>query len=86
MTEKPKGTGRKPRTGCIYEEETCDGRHRRESSMAAVRYMKGVGRVVGTKRRWVGVITVNYKRYRFRSTNRANVEAFIQDMLMKYGR
>ncbi len=79
------GRGRKPRTGYIYEEETCDGRHRRESTTSAVRYVKGVGRVVGTKRRWVGVITIYRKRYRFRSTNRANVEAFIRMMIARYG-
>lgn len=76
---------RKRRTGCIYEEETNDGKHRREGGMASVRYVRGVGCMTGKKRRWMGEITVNRKRYRFRSTNLSNVQWWVRSMVDKYG-
>lgn len=73
------------RTGCIYAEVTNDGRHRSEGGMSSVRYVRTVGMVPGRKHRWVGEISINGKRHRFRSTNRMNVVFFIREMVMKYG-
>lgn len=40
--------------------------------------------VVSKTHRWVGEITVGYKRFRFRSTNLRNVEAWVRMMVEKY--
>ena len=72
------------RRGCIYSEYTNDGRHRREGGCSSVRYVRGVGRVAGSKLRWVGEISYHKKRYRFRSTNIANVQAWLNKMSEKY--
>ena len=63
-----KGTRR--RRGYIYEE------------YSPKYYRKGVGMCWRT--RYVGEITVCRKRYRCRSTNYANVRAWMDDMLEKY--
>lgn len=58
------------RTGCVYEEYTYK------------RYVRGVG--IDRRRRFVAEIKVRGRRYRCRSTNPANVRAWLQDMLNKY--
>lgn len=68
--------GRK-RTGCIYSEITNKGR----STIA--RGVRGCNTVIYTSR-WVGEICVNYKCYRFRSTNRDNVEWWLSQMCARF--
>ncbi|MDE7440913.1 MAG: hypothetical protein K2M69_01950 [Muribaculaceae bacterium] len=62
------------RTGTIYSEMTNKGR-------SSVRYKRGCEPIYCF--RWVGEITINGKRYRCRSANRANVEAWLDSMLQK---
>lgn len=64
-----------PRKGVIYSEMTNKGR-------SSVRYVRGCKPVYC--HRWVGEVTVNGKRKRFRSTSRSNVEAWVEDILAKY--
>lgn len=58
------------RTGYIYEEFTYK------------RYVRGVG--LCWRRRFVAEIQVAGKRFRCRSTNPRNVQAWLNDMLEKY--
>lgn len=60
------------RSGSIYKEITNSGMHRIGDHRPQY------------KSRYVGEITVNRKRYRFRSTSRSNVERWLQDMLIKF--
>lgn len=62
------------RTGTIYSEFTNKGR-------SSVQYRKGCKPIYCF--RWVGEIVIHGRRYRFRSTNRANVEAWVEDMVNK---
>ncbi|MDE6231081.1 MAG: hypothetical protein K2M37_05635 [Muribaculaceae bacterium] len=62
------------RTGCIYSEFTNKGRR-------SVRYKKGCKPIYCF--RWVGEISIRGKRYRCRSTNRHNVEMWLEDMIRK---
>ena len=64
------------RTGCIYSEFTNKGRR-------SMRFARGSNKPVYSSR-WVGEIVINRKRYRFRSTNYKNVEAWVQRMA-KFG-
>lgn len=73
------------RTGCIYSELYNDGRHRPGSGLSSVTYRRGIGEIIGKKFRWVGEVTVNGKRHRFRSTNRSNVEFFVRSIIARYG-
>lgn len=59
------------RTGYIYSEFTNKGR----CSIKAAQ-----GGIVKCYR-WVGEVTVNGKRHRFRSTNLMNVRAWVNDMI-----
>lgn len=74
--EKRYKRGRK-RTGCIYSEITNHGR----STIA--RGIRGCNTVIYTSR-WVGEICVNYKRYRFRSTNYDNVRWWLSQMCARF--
>lgn len=65
----------KKRHGYIYSEMTNHGR-------CSTKLVKGAPPVYCF--RWVGEIMVNGKRFRFRSTNRDNVEAWLEDMRRKY--
>lgn len=65
------------RTGTIYSEITNKGR----STVA--RGVRGTNKQIYTSR-WVGEIVVNYKRYRFRSTNFDNVRHWVDMMVEKY--
>lgn len=67
----------KYRTGTIYSEITNKGR----STVA--RRVRGTNKQIYTSR-WVGEIVVNYKRYRFRSTNFDNVRHWVDMMVEKY--
>lgn len=62
------------RTGTIYSEFTNKGR-------SSVRYKRGCKPIYCF--RWVGEISIRGKRYRFRSTNRYNVEMWVEDMIRK---
>ncbi len=64
------------RTGCIYSEFTNSGRR-------SMRFARGSNKPVYSSR-WVGEIEIGCKRYRFRSTNLKNVEAWVQRMV-KFG-
>lgn len=64
------------RTGTIYSEMTNKGRR-------SVKYVRGSKPVYCFN--WVAEITVWGKRYRTRSKHRARVEAWLTDMLEKYG-
>lgn len=63
------------RHGCIYSEMTNKGR-------CSTKYVRGAKPLYCF--RWVGEITVHGKRFRFRSTNRDNVVAWLEDMQRKY--
>lgn len=62
------------RAGCIYSEMTNKGR----CSKKLVRGAKPIYCF-----RWVAEIRVRGKRYRSRSTNRRNVEKWLEDMIAK---
>lgn len=47
-------------------------------------YRRGVGRVKNWKARWVAEISYHGKRYRMRSTNVNNCEAWLADMRVKF--
>lgn len=63
------------RHGCLYSEMTNKGR-------CSTKYTRGAKPLYCF--RWVGEITVHGKRFRFRSTNRSNVVAWLEDMRRKY--
>lgn len=63
------------RRGTIWSEMTNKGR-------CSTKYVKGAKPVYCF--RWVGAIQVYGKRYKFRSTNRDNVEAWLEDMRRKF--
>lgn len=62
------------RRGVIYSEMTNSGR-------CSTRYVRGCKPIYCF--RWVGEISINGRRHRFRSTNRNNVEAWLNDMINK---
>lgn len=64
------------RTGCIYSEMTNKGR-------SSVRYVRGAAPVYCF--RLVAEVMIHGKRHRFRSTNRANCEAWLRDQIAKAG-
>lgn len=66
------------RKGCIYSEITNAGR----STLG--HFVRGTNKRI-MKSRWVGEMRVNGKRYRFRSTNRDNVEWWLKMMREKHG-
>lgn len=67
----------KKRTGVIYGEMYNKGKHPARSGL----HNPGV---VPKSFRWVAEITVNRKRYRFRSTNLNNVRWWVEMMVEKY--
>lgn len=69
------------RTGTIYQEiqRNVKGREQRGCGSAG-RVMRGVGFVKQQRIRWVGEITANYKRYRFRSTDYQSVVSWLEMM------
>ena len=69
-----KSGGKRIRHGSIYNEFTNKGR-------SSVRYKRGCKPIYCF--RWVAEISINGKRYRFRSTNRKNAEAWLEDMIRK---
>lgn len=73
------GIGRRKRTGCVYEEFTNPG-----CIHTAGRFVRGVG-MVPYKHRYVAEIQVHGKRFRFRSTSHSNCEAWLKDMVNRYG-
>ena len=72
------------RRGTIYSEWQRNTGKRDSSGLGSVRYVKGVGRVACGRLRWVAEITVDRRRYRFRSTNFNNCRHWIDMMLDKY--
>ena len=69
------------RTGTIYQEiqRNVKGREQRGCGSAG-RVVRGVGFVKQQRIRWVGEITANYKRYRFRSTDYQSVVSWLAMM------
>ena len=57
------------RTGTIYQEIQRNVKGREQLGRGSAGHvMRGMGFVKSQRIRWVGEITANYKRYRFRST------------------
>lgn len=69
------------RTGTIYQEiqRNVKGREQKGRGSAG-HYARGVGFVKQQRIRWVGEITANYKRYRFRSTDYQSVVSWLSMM------
>ena len=69
------------RTGTIYQEiqRNVKGREQKGRGSAG-RVFRGVGFVKQQRIRWVGEITANYKRYRFRSTDYKSVVSWLSMM------
>lgn len=69
------------RTGTIYQEiqRNVKGREQRGRGSSG-HVMRGVGFVKSQRIRWVGEITANYKRYRFRSTDYQSVVSWLSMM------
>lgn len=69
------------RTGTIYQEiqRNVKGREQKGRGSAG-HYVRGVGFVKHQRIRWVGEITANYKRYRFRSTDYQSVVSWLEMM------
>lgn len=69
------------RTGTIYQEiqRNVKGREQKGRGSAGHR-VRGVGFVKQQRIRWVGEITANYKRYRFRSTDYQSVVSWLSMM------
>lgn len=69
------------RTGTIYQEiqRNVKGREQKGRGLAS-HGVRGVGFVRQQRIRWVGEITANYKRYRFRSTDYQSVVSWLSMM------
>lgn len=69
------------RTGTIYQEiqRNVKGREQKGCGSAG-HYVRGVGFVKQQRIRWVGEITANYKRYRYRSTDYQSVVSWLSMM------
>lgn len=89
-TKKPETTKTRRthryRTGCIYSEEQRNlGKGRAQTGRGcSYHYLKGVGKVTSQRRRWVGEIMYYGKRYRFRSTDLRNVQAWLNEMKQRF--
>ena len=69
------------RTGTIYQEIQRNVKGREQRGRGSAGYvMRGVGFVKSQRIRWVGEITANYKRYRFRSTDYQSVVSWLSMM------
>lgn len=69
------------RTGTIYQEiqRNVKGREQKGRGVAG-HSVRGIGFVKQQRIRWVGEITANYKRYRFRSTDYKSVVSWLSMM------
>lgn len=73
------------RTGCIYVEiQRNTGKSNNGGGLHQPRYIRGVGRRYHWRFRYVGEISYHGKRYRFRSTNYRNVDAWIKRMTTRF--
>lgn len=69
------------RTGTIYQEIQRNVKGREQRGCGSAGYVvRGVGFVKQQRIRWVGEITANYKRYRFRSTDYQSVVSLLSMM------
>lgn len=69
------------RTGTIYQEIQRNVKGREQNGRGAAGHVvRGVGFVKQQRIRWVGEITANYKRYRFRSTDYQSVVSLLSMM------
>ena len=69
------------RTGTIYQEIQRNVKGREQLGRGSAGHvMRGVGFVKSQRIRWVGEITANYKRYRFRSTDYQSVVSWLSIM------
>lgn len=69
------------RTGTIYQEIQRNVKGREQLGRGSSGHvMRGVGFVKQQRIRWVGEITANYKRYRFRSTDYQSVVSWLSMM------
>lgn len=69
------------RTGTIYQELQRNIKGREQKGRGSVGHVvRGVGFVKQQRIRWVGEITANYKRYRFRSTDYQSVVSWLSMM------
>ena len=69
------------RTGTIYQERQRNVKGREQLGRGSAGHvMRGVGFVKSQRIRWVGEITANYKRYRFRSTDYQSVVSWLSMM------
>lgn len=69
------------RTGTIYQEIQRNVKGREQKGRGSTgHYVRGVGFVKQQRIRWVGEITANYKRYRFRSTDYQSVVSWLSMM------
>lgn len=74
------------RKGCIYSEIKRDYKGREQRGCGSAGHLvRGVGFVASERRRWVGELCVHYKVMRFRSTNLYAVQAWLREMIAKYG-
>ena len=69
------------RTGTIYQEIQRNVKGREQNGRGSAGHVaRGVGFVKSQRIRWVGEITANYKRYRFRSTDYQSVVSWLSMM------
>lgn len=69
------------RTGTIYQEIQRNVKGREQLGRGSAGHvMRGVGFLKQQRIRWVGEITANYKRYRFRSTDYQSVVSWLSMM------
>lgn len=69
------------RTGTIYQEIQRDAKGREQKGRGSAGHVvRGIGFVKSQRIRWVGEITANYKRYRFRSTDYQSVVSWLSMM------
>ena len=69
------------RTGTIYQEIQRNVKGREQNGRGSAGHVvRGVGFVKQQRIRWVGEITANYKRYRFRSTDYQSVVSWLSMM------
>lgn len=74
------------RKGCIYSEIRRDFKGREQKGRGSAGYLvRGVGFVPSERRRWVGELCVHCKVMRFRSVHLSAVQAWLREMIAKYG-
>lgn len=73
------------RTGTIYQEIQRNIKGREQKGCGSAGHaVRGVGFVRQQRIRWVGEITANYKRYRFRSTDYQSVVSWLSMMRNRF--